>query len=70
MIRSSQFIHIYIVTPQVSVSCYVGRFILISDAQWNFLFLDHVYLHLSSYLWRFHRFRILLDLHKAKFGAC
>ena len=35
------------VTPQVSVSCYVGRFILISDAQWKFLFLDRVYLWLS-----------------------
>jgi hypothetical protein len=49
------------VTPQVSVSCYVARVILISDAQWKFLFLDRVYLHLSSYLWRFHRFLILFD---------
>jgi hypothetical protein len=24
---------IFTVTPQVSVSCYVGRFVLISDAQ-------------------------------------
>jgi hypothetical protein len=47
---------------QVSISCYVGRFILISDAQWKFLFLDHVYLLLSSYLWRFHRFLNLFDL--------
>jgi hypothetical protein len=30
------------VTPQVSVSCYVARFILISDAQWKFLFLARV----------------------------
>jgi hypothetical protein len=35
------------VTPQVSISCYVGRFILISDAQWKFLFLAHVCLWLS-----------------------
>jgi hypothetical protein len=26
-------IRIYFVTPQVSISCYVGKFILISDAQ-------------------------------------
>ena len=35
------------VTPQVSVSCYDGRFILISDAQWKFLFLARVCLWLS-----------------------
>jgi hypothetical protein len=35
------------VTPQVSISCYVGRFILISDAQWKFLFLARVCLWLS-----------------------
>jgi hypothetical protein len=43
------------VTPQVSVSCYVGRFNLISDAQWKILFLGRIYLLLSNYLWRFHR---------------
>jgi hypothetical protein len=41
---SFAFIH---VTPQVSVSCYVGRFILISDAQWKFIFLARVWLWLS-----------------------
>ena len=30
------------VTPQVSVSCYVRRFILISDAQWKFQILARV----------------------------
>jgi hypothetical protein len=35
------------VTPQVSVSCYVARFVPISDAQWKFLFLAHVCLWLS-----------------------
>jgi hypothetical protein len=35
------------VTPQVSVSCYDGRFILILDAQWKFLFLARVCLWLS-----------------------
>jgi hypothetical protein len=35
------------VTLQVSVSCYVGRFILISDAQWKFLFLARVCFWLS-----------------------
>jgi hypothetical protein len=39
----------------VSISCYVGRFILISDAQWKFLSLYHIYLHLSSYSWMFHQ---------------
>jgi hypothetical protein len=38
------------VTPQVSNSCYVERFVPNSNRQWKFLFLDHVYLHLSSYL--------------------
>jgi hypothetical protein len=45
------------VTPQVSVSCYVGRFIQISDAQWKFLFLDRVYLGLSGFLMEVHRIR-------------
>jgi hypothetical protein len=36
-----------VVTPQVSISCYVGRFIIISDAKWKFLFLAHVCLWLS-----------------------
>jgi hypothetical protein len=52
------------VTPHVSISCYVRRFILIPDAQWKFLFLDRVYLHLSSYLRRFHGFLILFDREK------
>jgi hypothetical protein len=43
------------VTPQVSVSCYDGRFILISDAQWKFLFLDRAYLCLSGFLLEVHR---------------
>jgi hypothetical protein len=33
--------------PQVSISCFVGRFILISDAQWKFLFLARICLWLS-----------------------
>jgi hypothetical protein len=37
------------VIPQMFISCYVGKFILSLDPQWKFLFLDHVYLHLSSY---------------------
>lgn len=36
-----------IVTPQVSISRYVGRFTLISDAQWKLLFLARVCLWLS-----------------------
>jgi hypothetical protein len=43
------------VTPQVSISRYVGRFILISDAQWKFLFLDRAYLCLSGFLLEVHR---------------
>jgi hypothetical protein len=43
------------VTPQVSISGYVERFILISDAQWKFLFLDRVYLCLSGFLMEVHR---------------
>jgi hypothetical protein len=43
------------VTPQVSISCYVGRFILISDARWKFLFLDRAYLCLSGFLLEVHR---------------
>jgi hypothetical protein len=31
--KVAHFIPIKTVTPQVSISCYVGRFILISDAQ-------------------------------------
>jgi hypothetical protein len=58
------------VTPQVSISRYVGRFILISDAQWKFLFLDHIYLHLSSYSWKFHQVRNYSISRTAKFGAC
>jgi hypothetical protein len=38
-----------IVTPLVSISCYVERFIPISNAQWKFLLLNRVYLCLSSY---------------------
>jgi hypothetical protein len=38
---------LHVVTPQVSISCYVRRFILISDAQWKFLFLARVCLWLS-----------------------
>jgi hypothetical protein len=38
------------------------EFILISNAQWRFLFLDRIYLLLSSYFWRFHRFLNLFDL--------
>jgi hypothetical protein len=60
--RSSSSFGAEPVTPQVSISRYVGRFILISNAQWRFLFLDHIYLLLSSYLWRFHRFLNLFDL--------
>jgi hypothetical protein len=37
----------FIVTPQVCISCYVRRFILISDAQWKFLYLARVCLWLS-----------------------
>jgi hypothetical protein len=44
-------------TPQVSVLGYVGRIILISDAQWKFLFLDLVYLCLSGFLMEVHRIR-------------
>jgi hypothetical protein len=33
---------------QVSVSCYVGRFVLISDAQWKFLSSYNIYLLSSS----------------------
>jgi hypothetical protein len=58
------------VTPQVSISCYDGRFILISDAQWKFLFLDHIYLHSSSYSWMFHQIWNYLISRTAKFGAC
>jgi hypothetical protein len=58
------------VTPQVSVSCYVGRFILISDAQWKFLSLYHIYLHLLSYSWKFHYVWNYLISRTAKFGAC
>jgi hypothetical protein len=57
------------VTPQVSISCYVGRFILISDAQWKFLFLDHIYLHSSSYSWMFHYVWNYSISKTAKFGA-
>jgi hypothetical protein len=38
------------VTPQVSISRYVGRVILISDAQWKFLFLARVCVWLSKFL--------------------
>jgi hypothetical protein len=41
--------------PRCLFSRYVGRFILILDAQWKFLFLDHIYLHSSSYSWMFHQ---------------
>jgi hypothetical protein len=42
-------------TPQVFISFYVERFILISDAQWKFLFLDRAYLCLSGFLLEVHR---------------
>jgi hypothetical protein len=44
-------------TPQVSISRYVGRIILILNAQWKFLFLDRVYLCLSDFLMEVHRIR-------------
>jgi hypothetical protein len=58
------------VTPQVSISHYIGRFILISDAQWKFLSLYHIYLHLSSYSWMFHQILNYSISRTAKFGAC
>jgi hypothetical protein len=58
------------VTPQVSISCYVGRFILMSDAEWKFLFLDHIYLQSSSYSWMFHQVWNYSISRTAKFGAC
>jgi hypothetical protein len=42
--------------------CYVGRFVLSLDAQWKFLSLYHIYLHLSSYSWMFHQNLELFDL--------
>jgi hypothetical protein len=45
------------VTPQVSIPRYVRRFILISDAQWKFPFLDRVCLCLSGFLMEVHRIR-------------
>jgi hypothetical protein len=58
------------VTPHVSISCYVGRFTLISDAQWKFLFPYHIYLHLSSYSWMFHQIWNYSISRITKFGAC
>jgi hypothetical protein len=53
-----------VVTPQVSVSCYVGRIILISNAQWKFLFLGRAYLCLSGFLLEVHRIQRLIDREK------
>jgi hypothetical protein len=45
------------VTPQMSVSCYVRRFVPNMNAQWKFLFLDRVYLCLSGLIMEAHRSR-------------
>jgi hypothetical protein len=58
------------VTPQVSVSCYVGRFISISDAQWKFLFLARVCLWLSRFLIHISPIEVNQSHRRPNFGAC
>jgi hypothetical protein len=58
-----------IVTPQVSISRYVGRVILISYAQWKFLFLDRVYLCLSGFLMEVHRIQSYLIARNNQFWS-
>jgi hypothetical protein len=59
-----------IVTPQVSTSCYVGRFILSRVLSENFYFSLTYVSDYPDYSFTFHRSRSYLVSQKAEFGAC